>query len=68
MAKSIPHEQATIKSFKRDPELLLEYINACIQDAIEEDDAEHLEEIPYYLKACGFSDLFSLMNDLHYFN
>ena len=68
MARSIPHEQATIKSFKRDPELLLEYINTCIQDAIEEDDAEHLEKITYYLKACGFSDLFALMDHLHYFN
>jgi hypothetical protein len=68
MAKSIPHEQATIKSFKRDPELLLEYINACIQDAIEEEDTSHLLKILYYLKACGFSDLFSLMDQLHYFN
>ena len=68
MAKSIPHEQATIKSFKCDPELLLNYINACIEDAIEEEDTSHLLKIPFYLKACGFSDLFALMDQLHYFN
>lgn len=67
-SKSIPHEKAMMQAFKREPELLLEYINSCIEDAVKEQNTASLAKIPLYLKECGYNGLFSLMYDLHYFN
>lgn len=65
--KSIPHEKAMMQAFRRDPELLLHYINSCIEEAVTAKDTAPLVTIPMYLNACGYKDLFGLLTDMNLF-